>query len=84
MSNNSRKMTNGQAHAKLAILADHWGFDSPFELCEAYVLDSVAPGICADPDCDYSTEVEPDCDGGWCECCDDQTVVSCLVLGGFI
>lgn len=31
-------------------------------------------GICMEPGCDYTTEVEPDCEDGWCEVCQTNTV----------
>ncbi len=46
------------------------------------VIDSVVPGIC--PECFYTTGVEPDATGNWCEVCDAPTVISCLVLYGII
>lgn len=39
---------------------------------------------CRNPGCDYSTEVEPDSSDGWCEECNENFVVSCLVLAGII
>ena len=42
------------------------------------------PGICIIPDCDYHTYVEPDCDEGYCQNCEIQTVKSCLVLAGIL
>jgi hypothetical protein len=41
-------------------------------------------GICKNPDCSYTTEVEPDCRTGYCEECQTQTVRSLLVLLGLI
>ncbi len=46
--------------------------------------DSVVPGICANDGCDYTCDVEPDSDGGWCEVCDTNTVKSGLILLGII
>jgi len=54
------------------------------ELLEEATFDSVAKGICTNPDCDYTTTVEPDQSRGWCEICDTQTVASCLILMGMI
>ena len=54
------------------------------ELLEEYGLDSVVPGICMNPGCDYSAEYEPDAREGWCEVCDTQSVASLLVLLGVI
>ena len=64
--------------------AEQFGYDSPFELMEEYITDSVCPGICMNPDCDYTTEVEPDCGSGYCEECGTQTVKSVMMLEGVI
>ena len=79
----SREMRAG----KLAKLVELEGFESETALFEAAVSDSVCPAICcnpADPDCDYTAEMEPDQDRGWCEMCERETLVSALVLGGII
>lgn len=55
--------------SKLQKLAEIEGFDSTFELLEASIADSVCPGICINPGCEYTTEVEPDCTSGYCEEC---------------
>ena len=60
---------------KIAQLCDVEGesFDSMMSRC---MMDSVNPGICMNDDCDYTTNVEPDCSNGYCEQCDTQTVKS--------
>jgi hypothetical protein len=63
-------------------LAEDWGFEDEMEMAEEFITDSVSPGICMD--CGYSTEVEPDQARGWCEECNKNTVVSCMVLMGVI
>ena len=50
----------------------------------AAVGDSVSPAICLNDGCDYTTEMEPDQDRGWCEACRTNTVASALVLAGII
>ena len=65
---------------KLQQLADDYGYANVMEMLEHSVLDSVAPCICKNPGCDYSEELEPDQDQGWCEFCQEPTLVSCLVL----
>ena len=47
-------------------------------------MDSVCPGICMNSGCDYTVEVEPDQDRGYCERCGTQTVKAALVLAGII
>ena len=65
-------------------LADDWGYSTPEELAEDYVLDGVAPAICKNSGCGYSTEYEPDQDRGYCENCNTNTVTSVFVLLGVI
>ena len=69
---------------KLKQLADSEGFDTVMAMLEAATFDSVSPGICTNPGCDYTTEVEPDQEKGWCEGCNQGTVASALVLAGLI
>ena len=53
-------------------------------MMEQAVLDSVATGICMNDCCDYTTDVEPDCEGGYCEECNTQSVQSVLVIAGVL
>lgn len=69
---------------KLEKIAEAEGFEDTMELMEMASMDGVTPGICENKDCDYMINVEPDCSDGWCEECETQTVVSCLILGGVI
>jgi predicted Zn-ribbon and HTH transcriptional regulator len=59
-----------------------FGFSGVDEMFESCIIDSVVPATCRV--CGYTTEMEPDQDGGWCEVCEDTTVVSVLILGGLI
>jgi hypothetical protein len=68
---------------KLEILAKQYGY-SVDELLEEYGLDSMVPGICMNPGCEYVTECEPDQREGWCGACGTTTVRSALVLAGVI
>jgi hypothetical protein len=70
--------------AKLARLIEIEGFDNFEQLAQAVLSDSVSPAICTEPDCDYTAEMEPDQDRGYCEACGKQSVVSALVLAGLI
>jgi hypothetical protein len=54
------------------------------EMLESATFDSVAKGICTNPDCDYTAEVEPDQRKGHCEVCNTYTVASCAVLARII
>jgi hypothetical protein len=70
--------------AKLAKLIESEGYGTLEEMAEAIVCDSVSPAICVEPDCDYTTEMEPDQDAGYCEACGKNTVQSALVLAQII
>lgn len=61
-------------------LVDYEGYESDLDMMEAATFDSVSPGICMNDGCDYTTEVEPDCYDGYCECCETNTVKSGLEL----
>ena len=69
--------------ALLAKLAEIEGMDVQ-EMLEHATFDSVAPGICTNKGCEYTTEVEPDQREGYCEKCGTNTVKSCLILAGII
>jgi hypothetical protein len=69
--------------SKLDQLASTWGM-SVAELIETYALETQAPGICMNPDCEYTAEYEPDQRHGYCEDCGRQSVCSGLVLAGII
>jgi hypothetical protein len=68
---------------KIEVLAEIHGLDV-MEMLEQATMDSICPGICANKGCNYTTDVEPDCRGGYCEECGTQTVRSALVLAGMI
>ena len=70
--------------SKLDKLATAEGFSTVEKLLLARGHDSVVPGICSRAACDYTTEVEPDQDRGWCEACERNTVKSALILAGLI
>ena len=70
--------------AKLNTLMKGEGFDDRLEFLGNLVCDSVCPGICMTPGCDYSTEVEPDQRQGHCEECERGTVESALSIAGLI
>ncbi len=73
-----------ERQAKLDALREIEGFATIEAMLEAASFDSVSPGICAKPDCDGTTEVEPDQDRGWCPVCGSNTVMSALMLAGII
>ena len=69
---------------KLSRLVESEGYPNLEQLLRDAAFDCVSPGICLTDGCDYTTEVEPDQDRGWCECCCDNTVASALVLAEII
>ena len=69
---------------KLQTLAESEGYDDPMDMIEACAMDSVNPGICMNEGCDYTTEVEPDSDSGYCEECGTNSVKSASMLYGII
>jgi hypothetical protein len=70
--------------AKLMKLSEIEGFETLDDLLQAAATDSVCPAICMTEGCDYTAEMEPDQDRGFCEECGGNTVVSALVLAGLI
>lgn len=74
-----------QKALKLMRLCDLSGFDSVDDLLLAMALkDTVCPAICMTEGCDHTADMEPDQDQGFCEACGGNTLVSVLVLAGFI
>ncbi len=70
--------------SKIDILARDWGYRTPEDMAEDYIFEGVNPAICMNDGCHYSTEMEPDQDGGWCESCSTNTLKSVSVLLGII
>ena len=58
--------------------------DSTEELMEAVFSDSVSPAICMNEGCDFTCEMEPDQDAGYCEECHTNTMKAAPVLAGLI
>ena len=79
-----RALSNEVRRRKLDELAEDGGHPSVGAMLEASITDSVAPAICTEPECDYTTEMEPDQDAGYCEVCGNNSVASALVLAGLI
>lgn len=69
---------------KVQRLAELEGYSSVMDMLEDATMDSICPGICVKPGCEYTTEVEPDQSRGWCEECQANTVASALMLAGII
>ena len=70
--------------AKLMRLCEIEGFRNIDEILFASSTDSVCPAICMTEGCDYTAEMEPDQDQGYCEACGGNTVTSALVLADLI
>ena len=70
--------------AKLAKLVEIEGYDSIEELMEAVFSDSVSPAICMNEGCDFTCEMEPDQDAGYCEECHTNTMKAAPVLAAII
>lgn len=68
---------------KLNLLASYYGM-SIREMLEDGMMNGVCPAICMRPDCDYTTDMEPDQEHGYCEECGGNTVASAMILAGVI
>lgn len=76
-------LTKEEIVNKLKQLAELEGVE-PEVMLENAVMDSVVPGICMSPECDFIEQVEPDARRSWCPACEKNTVKSCLVIAGVI
>jgi hypothetical protein len=72
-------MDDTRSQAKLAKLIEIEGYDSVEDLSDA-----VSPAICMNEDCNFTCEMEPDQDVGYCEECRTNTMQAALVLAGLI
>lgn len=70
--------------SKLQKLAEIEGYDDPQDMLNDRICDSLVPAICSNPSCDYTQDMEPDQDKGWCPECEENTLKSCLILAGII
>jgi hypothetical protein len=78
------RFTTTQRRAKLATLMKIEGYDSIEELAQTILSDYVSPAICMNEDCDFTCEMEPDQDAGFCEECRTNSMQSALILAGLI
>ena len=69
---------------KLQKLLEIEGYDSIETLMEAVLSDSMSPAICMNEGCDFTSEMEPDQDAGYCENCHTNSMKAALVLAGLI
>jgi hypothetical protein len=77
-------MDDALRQAKLAKLVEIEGYDSSDELFEAVFSDAVSPAICMNVGCDFTCEMEPDQNAGYCEECRTNTMRAAPVLAGLI
>jgi hypothetical protein len=54
------------------------------QLAQAILSDSVSPAICMNDDCNFTCEMEPDQDAGYCEECRTNSIHSALILADLI
>jgi hypothetical protein len=73
-----------EARAKLARLLEIEGYETVKELASVILSDSVSPAICVNEDCNFTCEMEPDQDAGYCEECRTNSMQSALILAGLI
>ena len=71
---------------KLAKLLAAEGFDTLEELAAETLLGSRAgtPSICTNEGCNYTCDMEPDQEEGWCDECSTNSMKSGLVLAELI
>lgn len=69
---------------KVYKLADALGFHDPIDMIESYIHEDTMPAICTNKNCNWDTELEPDCTNGWCELCRTKTMTSAAVLMGIM
>jgi hypothetical protein len=77
-------MSRSRDKAKLAKLIEIEGYDSIEALMEVVFSDAVSPAICMNEDCDFTCEMEPDQDAGYCEECRTNSMKAAPVLAGLI
>ena len=77
-------MSRSREKAKLAKLVEIEGYENIEALLQAVLCDSVSPAICMNEDCDFTCEMEPDQDAGYCEECHTNTMKAAPVLAGLI
>jgi hypothetical protein len=70
--------------AKLAKLIEIEGYETADQLLEAVFSDSVSPAICMNEDCNFTCEMEPDQEAGFCEECHTNTMAAAPVLAAII
>lgn len=70
--------------AKLMKLCEAEGFTTFAQLLRHVGADSLCPAICMKEGCDYTADMEPDQDQGYCEACGGNTMASALILAELV
>lgn len=70
--------------AKLMKLCEAEGFTTLAQLLKHVGADSLCPAICMTEGCDYTADMEPDQDQGYCEACGGNTMASALILAELV
>jgi hypothetical protein len=78
------RISPAQREAKLAKLMEIEGYDNFEELAQVILSDSVSPAICMNEDCNFTCEMEPDQDAGYCEKRRTNSMHAALILAGLI
>jgi hypothetical protein len=67
---------------RLLKICEGWGYRDVPELVDRYLFKDTCPAICLE--CGSIVEKDADQRAGWCCHCDDDTMVSALVLAGLL
>jgi len=67
---------------RLYSLAKAHGYKSTTDMLTAASARGIAPALCENEGCNRLAEMEPDQTAGWCDQCNKNTMVSCLVIAG--
>ena len=78
------RISPAQREAKLAKLMEIEGYDNFEELAQVILSNSVSPAICMNEDCNFTCEMEPDQDAGYCEEFRTNSMHSAVILAGLI
>ena len=84
MTTSSQASSPHSSFTRFPWLCDIEGFENVEDVLFSSITDSVCPAICMTEGCDYTANMEPDQEEGYCEMCGGNTVVSALILAGLI
>lgn len=80
----SIRLTETRQRELLEALCECEGWNSPIDMLDAHICDSLCPAICTNPDCGFTTNYEHDQTRGWCDECGTKSCVSAMVLANVI